>query len=85
MAAIISGANLTAFNALDNLEQQVAFLMGQLLVAQNTYNTANPTTPKNVVAVSPSYSTNVAAFQCQFPIEGDSVLQALHENVTAAL
>lgn len=85
MASKISGADLTTFNALTNLEQQVTYLAGLLLTAQNTYNIANPTTPKNVVAVSPSYAARTATIQCSFTIEGDSVLQALHENVTAAI
>lgn len=85
MAAKIAGDNLTAFNALTNLEQQITYLAGLLLTAQNTYNVANPTSPKNVVAVAPSYATRTATIQCSFAIEGDSVLQALHENVTAAI
>jgi hypothetical protein len=85
MAAKIAGDDLTTFNALTNLEQQITFLAGLLLTAQNTYNDANPTSPKAVVAVAPSYSSRTTTIQCQFSIEGDSVLQALHENVTAAL
>jgi hypothetical protein len=85
MATKVSGADLTTFNALSNLEQQIGFLAGLLLTAQNTYNVANPTTPKNVVAIAPSYATRTATIQCQFAIEGDSVLQALHENITVAI
>lgn len=85
MAAPLDAPQTTIFSALTNLEQQIAYCMAVLLEKQNAYNVANPTTPKNTLAVSPSYSTNVAVFQANFPIEGDSVLQPLHENVTAAI
>ncbi len=85
MAAKLEGANLTSFNALTNLEQQIGYAVATLLTAQNVYNVANPTTPKNVVAVSPNYTTNVVTIQLQLSIEGDSVLQPLHENITSAI
>ena len=85
MASSITGANLTTFNALTNLERQIVYLAGTLLTAQNVYNAANPSSVKNVVAISPNYTTNVVTLQLQFTIEGDSVLQPLHENITSAI
>lgn len=85
MAAKLSGQNLTDFNALANLEQQIVFAVATLQAAQNAYNTANPSSAKNVVAVSPNYTTGTATLQLQLSIEGDSVLQALHENVLSAI
>lgn len=85
MALKLDSAQQTIFNSLANLEQQIAYCMGVLLEKQNSYNLANPTSARNVIAVAPSYSTSTATFQANFPIEADSVLQALHENVTAAI
>ena len=85
MAAKVTGADLTTFNALTNLERQIVFLAGLLLTAQNAYNDSNPTSPKNVVAIAPSYGARTMTLQCQFAIEGDSVNQSLYDNVTAAI
>jgi hypothetical protein len=85
VALKLDTAQQATFNGLANLEQQIGYCMAVLLDKQNTHNAANPTNLRNVVAVSPSYSTNVAVFQANLPIEGDSVLQALHENITAAI
>ncbi|MFM2064706.1 MAG: hypothetical protein RLZZ507_4377 [Cyanobacteriota bacterium] len=84
MTAKIAGADLTTFSALNSLEQQLMFLAGMLLTEQNSYNVANPTAPRNVVAIAPAYATRTATLQCQFTIESDSVLQSLHENITPA-
>lgn len=80
-----ASAEETVFQGLANLEQQAAYLVGLLLERQNAYNAANPTSVKNIVAVSPNYATSQATYQMVVPIEGDSVLQPLHENVTAAI
>lgn len=85
MAAIVSGADLTTFSGLQNLEQQITFLAAKLLTLQNAYNDANPTAVKTVIAISPSYGSRTCTLQCQFSIEGDSALQSLHDNITAAI
>ncbi|NET72519.1 MAG: hypothetical protein F6K62_16800 [Sphaerospermopsis sp. SIO1G2] len=85
MAAKLDAAQQTTFNSLANLEQQIAYCMGLLQQKQNAHNLANPASARNVVGVSPVYSSNTATFQASFPIEGDSVLEALHENITDAI
>lgn len=85
MTAPLDGNNLTEFAELNNLEQQVAFVLIQLQARENIYNQANPDTPQNRVTVSPNYDSNQLGLQAVLPLAPSAVTGTIVEGVTTYL
>ncbi|HEY9762799.1 MAG TPA: hypothetical protein V6D07_09745 [Trichocoleus sp.] len=65
---VVTDATLTTFLGLASLEAQLVFLAARIQNAEQTYNTANPETPQNVITVSPNYDANQVGISALFPL-----------------
>ena len=83
-APIASGdAHATALFALTNIEEQFAYMAQLVLAAQNTYNAANPNSPKNAVTFVPNYTTNTLTIQSVLPLTSGAVTTFASSSVAS--
>jgi hypothetical protein len=76
-------SHTTALLALANLEEQFAYLAQLLLAAQNTYNAANPNSPKNAITFVPNFSTSTLTIQSVLPLSSNAVTSFTSSSVAA--
>lgn len=65
----VTDTTLNEFLSL-TLAGQIVFLAATVQSAESAYNTANPTTPRNVVTVSPNFDQNTVGVSVLLPLAG---------------
>ena len=86
MAAKLSGDDLTAFNGLANIEQQVAYLLAKMSDAETAYNLANPNATIDRVQFAPNYDDNSLTVGVLLPLTTTNPAGKVpHEAVAAYL
>lgn len=69
MAAKLTTVEVTALEALGNLEEQVIFICQKLDAAQTAWNTANPQFQRTAIEVNADFIGNTVAVQIALPLE----------------
>ena len=69
MATKLAAADVTALDALSNLEEQVIFICQKLDLAQTAWNTANPQFQRTAIELSADFINNTVAVQIALPLE----------------
>lgn len=72
MAAKLSAAELTALEALGNLEEQVIYICQRLDAVQKAWNLANPTFQRTAIDLNADFINNTVAVQVALPLESSS-------------
>jgi hypothetical protein len=69
MAAKLSSTELTALEALSNLEEQVIYVCQKLDAAQTTWNTTNPQFQRTAIDLNADFIGKTVAVQIALPLE----------------
>lgn len=69
MAAKLIAADVTALEALSNLEEQVIFICQKLDAAQTAWNLANPQFQRTAIELNADFINSTVAVQLALPLE----------------
>jgi hypothetical protein len=79
---IASGSTkATEFFALSSLEKQAMYLLIEITAGENSYNTANPSTPSNRATVAVNYDTKAIVGQLNCALSDAAVQGKLVDGV----
>lgn len=72
MALKLTAVQLTALEALSNLEEQVTYVCQRLNDAQTAWNLANPQFQRTAIELNADFINNTVAIQVALPLESSS-------------
>lgn len=76
MAAKLTADQLTALQALSNIEEQVVYVCQQLDAVQKEWNRANPQFQRTAIELNADFINNTVAIQVALPLESSSFAAA---------
>jgi len=76
MALKLTAGDITALEALGNLEEQVIFVCQKLETVQKTWNTTNPQFQRRAIEVNADFVGGTVAVQIALPLEASSFAAA---------
>lgn len=73
MATPLDSTQITALQALTELEEQVVYLCQSLASAQDKYNLANPNSRREAVLLNPDFSARSLSIQIILPLSSTAI------------